>query len=86
MSLRQARTMLTIDAQEIAIPPRILTCIRSGETVLIEQDHLPLAILLPAALPPGPRPVGLCKGEFSVPDDFNEPLDIWDSLDEPTVP
>lgn len=78
--------MLTIEAQESGISPRILTCIRSGEAVFIEQEHLPLAILLPGGLPQQPRPAGLCKGEFTVPDDFNEPLDIWDGLYEQTLP
>ena len=78
--------MLTIDAQEITMPPRVLTCIRSGETVFIEQEHLPLAILLPGGLPLHPRPAGLCKGEFTVPDDFNDPLEIWDSLEEEILP
>ena len=78
--------MLTVEAQEITVSPRILACIRSGEPVFIEREHSPFAILLPGGLPAGPRPVGLCKGEFTVPDDFNDPLEIWDSLEEETVP
>jgi len=78
--------MLTIEAQETGISPRILSCIRSGETVFIEQEHLPLAILIPGGLPKQPRPVGLCKGEFKVPDDFNEPLDVWGDLYEQPLP
>ncbi len=74
--------MLTIEAQDSGISPRILQSLRSGEAVLIEQEHLPFAILLPGGLPKQPRPVGLCKGEFTVPEDFNEPLEIWDSLGE----
>lgn len=74
--------MLTIEAQDSGISQRILQSIRSGEAVFIEQEHLPLAILLPGGLPKHPRPAGLCKGEFTVPDDFNEPLEIWDSLGE----
>jgi len=67
--------MLTIDAQEIALSPRILSCMRSGEAVFIEQEHVPFAMLLPVGLPLAPRPIGLCKGEFVVPDNFNDPLE-----------
>ncbi len=82
----QERIMLTVETQEITISHRILACIRSGEAVFIEQEHAPFAILLPAGIPTGPRPIGLCKGEFVVPDDFNDPLEIWDSLENETSP
>jgi len=74
--------MLTIDAQEIALSPHILSCIRPGQAVFIEQEHLPFAMLLPDGIPLAPRPIGLCKGEFVVPDNFNDPLEIWDSLED----
>jgi|GEM_PF-1163301 len=79
-------SMLTIDAQEIAIPPRILSSIQAGEAIFIELEHQPLAILLPGGLPAAPRPAGLCKGEFTVPDDFNEPLEDWGDLFAPASP
>lgn len=72
--------MLTIEAQESNISPRILNSLRSGEPVCIEDEHLQLAILLPCIRTKQARPMGLCKGEFKVPDDFNEPLDIWGDL------
>jgi hypothetical protein len=40
----------------------------------IERDR-PLAEVRPLAPTSGqPRPYGLCAGQFSVPEDFNEPL------------
>jgi antitoxin (DNA-binding transcriptional repressor) of toxin-antitoxin stability system len=78
--------MLTVESQEITISPRILASIRAGEAVFIEQEHAPFAILIPGGHPVASRPVGLCKGDFVVPDDFNEPLEIWDSLEEETSP
>ena len=44
-----------------------------GAEVLPEKASGLLTILNPAPLSQ-PRPIGLAKGEFSVPDDFNAPL------------
>ncbi|MEZ4526882.1 MAG: hypothetical protein R2941_13270 [Desulfobacterales bacterium] len=48
--------------------------IDSGETVLILQADKPIAELKPVSDSKTLRPFGLCEGEFSVPDDFDEPL------------
>jgi len=53
--------------------------IEHGRIVSKEPQKLPekgsglLTILTPHA-PAGPRPIGLARGEFTVPDDFNAPL------------
>jgi hypothetical protein len=53
--------------------------IEHGSIVPKEPQKLPdkgsglLTILTPHACA-GPRPIGLAKGEFTVPDDFNAPL------------
>jgi hypothetical protein len=53
--------------------------IEHGRIVPKEPQKLPekgsglLTIFTPHA-PAGPRPIGLAKGEFTVPDDFNAPL------------
>jgi antitoxin (DNA-binding transcriptional repressor) of toxin-antitoxin stability system len=49
--------------------------VEAGETLLIVREGKPVAEFKPvvtsaAAL----RPFGLCKGEFTVPDDFDAPL------------
>jgi antitoxin (DNA-binding transcriptional repressor) of toxin-antitoxin stability system len=47
----------------------------AGETLLILQADEPLVEIRPVAPDARkPRPFGLCAGEFSVPDDFDEPL------------
>jgi antitoxin (DNA-binding transcriptional repressor) of toxin-antitoxin stability system len=49
--------------------------VHAGETLIVLQADEPLAEIKPVA--PGaliPRPFGLCAGEFTVPDDFDEPL------------
>jgi len=50
--------------------------VEAGETVRIESGGKPVAEMKPVAprATPGRRPVGLCRGEFRVPDDFDAPL------------
>jgi antitoxin (DNA-binding transcriptional repressor) of toxin-antitoxin stability system len=45
-----------------------------GETLLILQEDKPIAELKPVSDSKTLRPFGLCEGEFTVPDDFDEPL------------
>jgi len=45
-----------------------------GETVLILKADRPIAELKPISDSKTLRPYGLCDGEFTVPDDFDEPL------------
>ena len=45
-----------------------------GETLLILQADKPVAELKLISDPKKLRPFGLCKGEFIVPDNFDEPL------------
>lgn len=49
--------------------------VEAGETLVIVQAGKPLAEVRPV-LPKSktPRPIGLCAGEFTVPDDFDDPL------------
>lgn len=48
----------------------------SGERVVIARRNEPVVELrlLPRSQTTGPRPFGLCAGEFEVPEDFDEPL------------
>ena len=49
--------------------------VAAGESLLITQGGAPVAEMKP--IRPtllGPRPSGLCAGEFQVPDDFDAPL------------
>jgi hypothetical protein len=45
---------------------------KGGEQLPAKASGL-LTILQPPS-PAGPRPIGLAKGEFAVPEDFNAPL------------
>lgn len=47
----------------------------AGETLVVTQQDRPVAEIRPISPSARqPRPFGLCKGEFEVPDDFDEPL------------
>lgn len=71
--------MQTVEASELTIPEPLLREISSGVGVMVERDHVPIAIILPVQQHDGPRPFGLCQGEFVVPEDFNEPLPEWEA-------
>jgi hypothetical protein len=59
--------MVTIQANKSGISPQLLSGVKAGEIILIEDDHHAFAIVIPGSLPKKPRPAGLCKGEFVVP-------------------
>ena len=49
--------------------------VEAGETLIIVRADKAVAELRPLSQTPvSSRPFGLCAGEFTVPDDFNEPL------------
>jgi prevent-host-death family protein len=53
----------------------LLDRVERGETVVITRHNKPVAELRPVQTATrGLRPWGLAKGEFVVPDDFNDPL------------
>jgi prevent-host-death family protein len=54
----------------------LLDRVEKGETIVITRHNRPVAELRPAGPPKTQklRPWGLAKGQFTVPDDFNDPL------------
>jgi antitoxin (DNA-binding transcriptional repressor) of toxin-antitoxin stability system len=68
--------MSTISVQDIQRDP--LGCLRrveDGETLIILRDERAVAEIKPVpSLAVQPRPFGLCRGQFTVPDDFDQPL------------
>lgn len=51
--------------------------IQEGNSLIITQANEPIAEIKPIVINQSlkkPRPIGLCAGEFVVPDDFNDPL------------
>ncbi len=68
--------MTTISVHEIQRDPlAALRRVEEGETLLVLRDEQPVAEIKPVAAPVRePRPYGLCAGQFTVPEEFNEPL------------
>ena len=49
--------------------------VHAGETLIVLQADRPLAEIKPVSSETlRPRPFGLCAGEFTVPENFNDPL------------
>jgi len=55
--------------------PALFQRVEAGETLIIVKAGKPIAEIKPVASACKTlRPFGLCAGEFSVPDDFDDPL------------
>ncbi len=52
---------------------KYLTIILRGENIVLSRNNKRIAVIEPVRSHKD-RPHGLCKGEFTVPDDFNAPL------------
>jgi antitoxin (DNA-binding transcriptional repressor) of toxin-antitoxin stability system len=68
--------MSTITTQEIERNPAgFVRRIEAGETLVVMRDECLVAEVRPLiAMAKQPRPIGLCAGQFTVPDDFDRPL------------
>lgn len=71
--------MQQITVQEIQEnPSKYLNQVEAGKSFIIVQEDKPIAELKPITNSKdnkkSSRPIGLCKGEFTVPDDFDAPL------------
>ncbi|NEP77911.1 MAG: type II toxin-antitoxin system Phd/YefM family antitoxin [Okeania sp. SIO3B3] len=70
--------MITLNIDEIQQNlSEFIKLIQEGNSLIITQADKPIAEVKP--IPTNqqqkqPRPIGLCAGEFVVPDDFNDPL------------
>lgn len=77
--------MVSVTVSEIEHDlPGYLRRVEGGETVVVLRDGQPIAEIRPAPRRSRQlRPVGLAAGEFSIPDDFDDPLpdDIIDAFE-----
>lgn len=74
MTITQTRVQVTFNdiIQDLRA---YLQRVESGETLVIFKAGKPVAEIKPIVTMSVPsRPYGLCKGNFIVPDDFDEPL------------
>jgi len=53
---------------------KLLERVAQGEEVIIAKAGKPIAKLTAIRAKTAPRPLGTAKGDFVVPDDFNDPL------------
>ena len=67
----------------------LLDRVEKGETITITRHGAAIAQLQPVAplRPKGLRPWGLYEGQFTVPDNFNDPLpedelELWEGKDD----
>src|SRR5262245_14815473 len=72
-------TVTTISVEEIERDlVNCLARVKAGETLVVTEAEQPVAELRAVVESPpdgqSPRPFGLAAGEFTVPDDFDEPL------------
>lgn len=66
---------MNVSVEEIEKDPReYLHRVLDGETVIVFDEDRPVAEMRPIPKRAGMRPIGLAKGDFVVPDDFDEPL------------
>lgn len=65
--------MQTINSARISLPPSLLASLENGETVAVLNESRTVAFIVPASASIQSRPFGCAKGEFEVPDDFNDP-------------
>ncbi len=64
VNIHQAKTHLS----------RLLSRVAAGEEIVIARAGKPVARLVPFRKPKGKRPLGMDRGLFSVPVDFDSPL------------
>ncbi len=67
--------MLNVTIEEMQRDPlKYLDQVEAGETLVIFRLDKAIAEIKPVASRQQLRPFGLCAGEFTVPDDFDDPL------------
>lgn len=66
---------MNVSVEDIEKDPRAyFHRVLEGETVVVFEKDNAVAEMRPLAKRAGKRPMGLAKGDFVVPDDFNDPL------------
>ncbi len=75
MNLVHILSMLTVNIHEAKTHlSRLLQRVAAGEEIVIAKAGKPIARLVPAAKPRGPRVMGTERGRIAVADDFDAPL------------
>jgi len=86
-NLSLVKPMINLETNEI--PDKIaelIQLIQEGNSLILTQANQPIAEIKPiTSQEKKRRPIGLCEGEFIVPDNFNDPLpdDIIELFENP---
>ena len=75
---------MNVTVEEIERSPHeYLHRVLEGETLIVFREKRPVAEIRPIAASTAQRPIGLAKGDFVVPDDFDDPLpdDLLDQFE-----
>jgi antitoxin (DNA-binding transcriptional repressor) of toxin-antitoxin stability system len=65
----------TVDVQDIKTRlAELLSLVQQGTEVILEQDDVPLARIVPITSSAKPRVAGLHRGAIWISDDFDDPL------------
>lgn len=66
---------MNVTVEEIKRDPEaVLHRVVEGETVVVTESGRPIAEIRPIECARRPRPFGLVRGSFVIPEDFDEPL------------
>lgn len=66
---------MNVTVEEIKQDPEsVIHRVLEGETLVVTEGNCPVAEIRPIEAVRRPRPFGLAKGTFTVPDDFDDPL------------
>ncbi|HEV7242618.1 MAG TPA: type II toxin-antitoxin system prevent-host-death family antitoxin [Thermoanaerobaculia bacterium] len=66
---------MNVTVEEIKRDPEgVLHRVLDGETLIVTERDRPVAEIRPIEAVRRPRPFGLARGSFVVPDDFDDPL------------
>jgi antitoxin (DNA-binding transcriptional repressor) of toxin-antitoxin stability system len=71
--------MSTVTLEELQHDPlAVIRRVEAGESVVVTRADRPVAELRPFPARAGKRPYALAAGEFTVPDDINDPIQFAD--------
>lgn len=77
MSVGYNPCMSTVTLEELQRDPAaVVRRVEAGEAVMVTRADRPFIEMRPVPAPHGKRPYGLAAGEFTVPDDINDPMSL----------
>jgi antitoxin (DNA-binding transcriptional repressor) of toxin-antitoxin stability system len=67
--------MMTVSINDFSLNlMKYIDIIKQGQSITVSDTFHPIFYIQPVLKQEKMRPYGLCKNEFTIPNDFNEPL------------